>query len=104
MRRLAVLTLVLLAGISLSCGGGVFFVSTNGNGVSFFSASGTVSTVQLTIIDGRQVTIITLLNNGAAQTFDFCGDTVHQFPVDAFVTVSFTSNGSCDAVDRVSIR
>jgi len=90
--------LVLFAAVlgALSCGGGTFFVSTGGNGVSFLSVSGTVSIVQLTLVNDGQVTVVTVLNDGTAQTLNFCGNVVQQFPSGAFVTITFVQNGSCN--------
>lgn len=101
MRHLA-LALVLFALIvgSLSCEG-VFFASSNGVGVLLLTTSGTVSIVQLTVINGCQVTVVTLLNTGQAQTFNFCGNVVGQFPYGAFVTVTFTKSSGCNSVSQV---
>jgi hypothetical protein len=104
MRHLAVLAILLLAGMALSCGGGVFFLSTSGHGTAFFSTSGTVSIVQLTIVDGHQVTVVTLLNNNASQAFHFCGNVANQFPVDSFVSVDFTEGSGCSTVTQVVIN
>ena len=102
MRRLAVavLFLALVVG-SLSCGGGTFFISTNGHDVTFLSVSGTVTIVRLTITSDGQVTVVTLVNSGDAQTLNFCGNMVGQFPTNTFVTVNFTHNGGCENVSQV---
>jgi hypothetical protein len=91
----------LLSGV-VSCGGGTFFISSNDHGVSFFTVSGTVSIVQVIIINGGQVTVVTLLNPGAAQTFNFCGNVAGQFPFGTSVTITFTQNGRCNTVLQVN--
>lgn len=103
MRRFAV-AVVLLALFSgaVACGGGTFFISASNEGVTFFTVSGTVSIVQLTIINGGQFTVVTLLNMGTAQTFTFCGNVVAQFPMNTPVKVDFKRNGSCDIVLQVT--
>jgi ABC-type uncharacterized transport system permease subunit len=101
MRRLAVaLVVVALVGALVGCGGGVLFVSGRSEfGRSEFAASGFVSIVHLTIIDGNaQITVVTLLNSGTAQTLTFCGNVVAQFPSDAFVTVTFRQASGCNTV------
>jgi hypothetical protein len=87
---------------AIACGGGTFFVSATEEGVSFFAVSGSVSVVQLTVINGGQVTVVTLLNTGAAaQTFTFCGNVVAQFPTNTFVTVTYQSSVGCNTVIQV---
>jgi hypothetical protein len=102
MRRLAVAVVVvaLLSG-AVACGGGTAFISVTNGGVTFLAVSGTVSLVQVTIIDGGQVTIVTLTDAGNAQTFNFCGNVAAQFPSDAFVKVNYRHNGGCDTVLQV---
>jgi hypothetical protein len=102
MRRFATAIIVVaLLSVAVSCGGGTLFISATDNGVSFFAVSGTVSIVQLTIVNGSQVTVVTLIGSGTAQTFNFCGNVVSQFPSNAFVNVSYSQNGVCDTVVQV---
>jgi hypothetical protein len=104
MRRFAVVVFVLIAGLALSCGGVVFFVSTDGHNVSVFSASGTVSIVQLTVSNGNQFTVVTLFNTTGAQTFNFCGNVVNRFPMNASVTVNFTNRNGCSSINTIIIN
>jgi DUF4097 and DUF4098 domain-containing protein YvlB len=97
------ITVIALASGAVACGGGIFFISTSDDGVIFFTASGTVSVVQLTIINGSQVTVVTLIDTGAAQTFNFCGNVVAQFPTNTFVKATYRHNGDCDSVMHVAI-
>jgi len=102
MRRVAVsIVVVTLITLTLACGGGTFFISATNNGVSFFAISGTVSVAQVTFVDGGQVTIVTLLGTGTAQTFNFCGNVASQFPPNTFVTVNYKHNVGCDTVVKV---
>ncbi len=73
-----------------------------GGRTDFPVVSGTVSIVHLTIIDGNvQVTAVTLINSGSAQTINFCGNVVSQFPVNTLVTVTFTQTSSCNTVVKL---
>jgi hypothetical protein len=106
MRHFAVLLLTIVcACVLLSCAGGAFFLSTGNNGSTVVSTSGTVSIVQLTTTDGgTQVTVVTLLNVGTAQTLPFCGDVVHQFPTNTSVTVNFNPGTVCNTTVQVTIN
>lgn len=103
MRRFAG-TIVVIALVSggVVCGGGIFYISTGDGGVIYFTASGTVSVVQLTIINGGQVTVVTLIDLGTAQTFNFCGNVVAQFPANTLVTATYKHNGGYDSVVDVT--
>lgn len=60
------------------------------------SVSGTVSIVHLVVTDsGVQVTVVTLLQTGGPQDFQFCGNLSPQFPMNADVTVRFTPGSVC---------
>ncbi len=99
MRRLAVAVVIALLVQVVGCGGGTVSIS----GQTQFAASGTVSIVHLTIVDGNvQVTAVTLISSGSAQTLNFCGNVVSQFPSNAFVIVTYTQGSSCNTV--VTIR
>jgi hypothetical protein len=89
----------------LACGGGTFFLSTGTHGATFLTTSGTVSIVQLTVVNGNvQVTAVTLIANGFASTSNFCGNVVNQFPMQTFVTVNFNSGTSCNTVVAVFVN
>jgi hypothetical protein len=104
MKRL--LSLVVLSSLLLSGCGAVFVGGAlNGNTVT---ASGTVSIVHLTFAsDGNggsvTITVVTLLQTDGAQTLTFCGSQVSQFPMQAFVTTSFTSGSTCSNLLTVTI-
>ncbi len=96
MRRYAILVAVVaLLSMALACGG-VFF--------GYFTFSGSVSVVQFAVIDGDDVTIVTLIGSGNNQTIHFCGNVVSQFPPDAFVTVNYRQNGGCYSLLQIVIR
>ncbi len=100
MRRLAVAVAVAVLVVQLAaCGDGTVVV---GARTDFPAVSGTVSIVHLTIINGGvQVTAVTLINSGSAQTLNFCGNVVSQFPSNAFVTVAYTQGTPCNTVIKV---
>ena len=71
------------------------------------TTSGTVSIVQLSAVSGGggtsvQVTVVTLLQPGTAQTTTFCGSQVGQFPMNAFVTATFNPGPSCASLVSVT--
>ncbi len=105
MRRVAVRFLLpALVCFALSCGGGTFFFSTNGSGISFVAVSGTVGTAQLSTLNTGQITVVTLFNDGIEQTFTFCDNVVGLFPSNVFVTVRFAQNGACENVVQVNVN
>jgi len=88
-----------------SCGGvtagGFFF-----NPVS--TISGEVSIVQITVVSGPngtsvQVTAVTFINNGSANSMNFCGNVAKEMPVGSFVTVSFNPGSACGSVISVQV-
>ncbi len=88
MRVLLALALIPLLGC-----GATFFVGGNTNPGA---AAGTVSIVQLTVVDGNvHATVVTLVANGTANTLTFCGNNSSQFPMNSFVQVSFTPAQPC---------
>lgn len=101
MLRLCLLPVVLFALLLTSCGQ-VFvgaFSNPGGSTVTF----GTVSIVQITVIDGNGiVTIVTLINTGVGNQFTFCGDQRSQFPMDRLVSVTFTPGPPCANIVQVS--
>src|SRR5512142_572109 len=95
------LTVVALFSGAVACGGGTFFISASDDGVSFFAVSGMVSVVHLTIINGGQVTVVTLIDTGRTQTMSFCGNVVAQFPSNTFVKAIYKHGSGCDIVLQV---
>ncbi|HEX8926035.1 MAG TPA: hypothetical protein VF786_09600 [Terriglobales bacterium] len=93
MRRYFTIVAVLAMVVAAVGCGGVFF--------GFFTFSGTVSTVQIAVIDGDQVTIVILNDSGTSQTFHFCGNVVSRFSTNAFVTVNYRQNGNCYSLVEV---
>jgi hypothetical protein len=103
MRRLPIIVVVLTIFVgAVACGGGTFFISSSDNGVSFVAISGTVDGTQVAIVDGNQITIVTLIDTGSSKTYNFCGNVTSQFPTDAFVRVRYRHNAGCDTVLQVS--
>ncbi len=96
MRPLLALLLVSLLG----CGGTVFVSGATGSAAS---AAGTVSIVQLTVVDGKvNATVVTLVANNNARTLTFCGNNTSLFPVNSLVQVNFTSAQPCISAFQVS--
>jgi len=99
---LLVLSSLLLAG----CGAIVVRGALNPGGT--VTASGVVSVVRLTFAADDKgssitVTVVTLVQSGAAQDLTFCGSQVSQFPMDTFVTAKFTAGSSCSTLLNVSL-
>jgi Na+/proline symporter len=85
------------------CGGISAFVATDGHQATVVSASGTVSIVHLTVVNGNTtVTAVTLLNSGASTT-NFCGNLVDRFPLDTFVNVNFNPGSACGTVVAITV-
>jgi len=85
---------------TFGCGGTSFLISPS-NGTIFFT-SGTVTFVQVGIVNGNQVTMVTMTNAENAQTFNFCGDLVSQFPMNSFVTASYKQGNGCEIVVQIA--
>jgi len=89
--------LVFVLGL-VGCGGVSFQANTlPSNAVT---ASGLASIVQLTAVsDGNgtliNVTVVTLTQAGAAQTFTFCGTQSSLFPMNQTIRVSFVPAENC---------
>ncbi len=95
MRALVALALIPLIGC-----GGTFFI---GGSITPASVSGTVSILQLTVVNGNvNVTIVTLVANGAASNLTFCGHDSSMFPMNTFVQVTFTPAQPCISSFSVS--
>lgn len=100
--RTVAIALIMMA--SAGCGGFAGFVSTDGHQATVVSTSGTVSIVQLTVVNGNTtVTAVTLLNSGFATTTNFCGNVVNRFPVDAFVNVNFNPGSACASFVAITV-
>ncbi len=89
--------LVLLLGL-VGCGTVTFRANTLSN--TPISVSGFVSIVQLTAVgDGNgtmiNVTVVTLAQQGSAQTLTFCGTQSSLFPLDQNVRATFVPGPSC---------
>lgn len=90
--------LVLLLAL-MGCGGTVTF---SGNTLpnNSVTVSGFVSIVQLTAVgDGNgsliNVTVVTLAQQGTAQTLTFCGAQSNLFPIDSNVRATFVPGANC---------
>ena len=99
---LAVLASLFLAG----CGGTVQIGAAFIPGTSI--VNGTVSVVQLGVVSGSngtsvQVTVVTLLQVGMAQTFTFCGAQAGQFPLNTSVSATFKPGTTCGTLVSVSV-
>lgn len=100
MRRIVALICLVLIALSTGCGTGAFFVSAGGTGANIIIVSGTCTGVQLVSIVGPggafiTATAVTLFNNGLNSSFNFCGNLVHQFAINNFMTIHFTNGPSC---------
>ncbi len=101
MLRLCLLSLVLASLLLTSCG--QVFVSAFSHPGSSTVFIGTVSIVQITVIDGNVlVTFVTLINGGVGNGFTFCGDQRNQFPMDQLVSATFTPGTPCANIIQVS--
>ena len=98
MKRL--LVLLVLASLTLAGCGGTVVVRGALNPGGTVTTSGTVSIVHLSFTSDSQgntvqVTVVTLLQPGTAQTLTFCGSQVAQFPMDITVSAKFVPGDSC---------
>lgn len=63
------------------------------------SATGTVSSVHLSVIGGDvQVTFVALRSNGFSNQLGFCCNHVAQFPMNTSVTVNFYPGQDCNQI------
>jgi hypothetical protein len=93
--------LMIVALLAMLPGCGATFV---GGAVNFTSVTGTVSIVRLTASgDGTQFTFVTLVQTSGSQDLNFCGNVVHQFPMNTMVTAKFTPGTPCNSVVSVVI-
>ena len=72
----------------------------------FHSASGTVSSVQVSTVGGSGgssvvVTFVTLQASGSSSQFTFCGDAASRFPLHTSVTVDFNPGQDCNVISAV---
>jgi len=97
-----VLAFALLASLC-GCGSKLFIRGAINTG----TVSGTVSTVEITtVIDNGTsvtVTLVAFLQNGTSSSVNFCGDQQAQFPLDQFVTASFTTAPPCASIVEIVI-
>jgi hypothetical protein len=101
MLRLCLVSLVLACLLLTSCG--QVFVSAFSHPGSSTVFVGTVSIVQITVIDGNVlVTVVTLINGGIGNDFTFCGDQRNQFPMDQLVSATFSPGTPCANIVQVS--
>jgi hypothetical protein len=101
MLRLCLFSLLLASLLLTSCG--QVFVSAFSHPGSSTVFIGTVSIVQITVIDGNVlVTFVTLINGGVGNGFTFCGDQSNQFPIDQLVSATFTPGTPCATIIQVS--
>ena len=104
MRRLLSLTLG-FALLAAWCGcGSKFFIR---GAINTGSVSGTVSAVELNIVSDNgtsvSVTLVTFLQSGMSNSMNFCGDQRGLFPLEQFVSASFTMTPACASIVQVSI-
>jgi hypothetical protein len=101
MLRRCLLSVVLASLLLTSCG--QVFVSAFSHPGSSTVFVGTVSIVQITVVDGNvMVTAVTLINNGVGNDFTFCGDQRDQFPMNRLVSATFTPGTPCANIIQVS--
>jgi hypothetical protein len=101
MLRLCLVSLVLACLLLTSCG--QVFVSAFSHPGASTVFVGTVSIVQITVIDGNVlVTVVTLINGGIGNDFTFCGDQRNQFPMDQLVSATFSPGTPCANIVQVS--
>lgn len=101
MLRLCLLSVILVSLLLTSCG--QVFVSAFSHPGSSTVFIGTVSIVQITVIDGDvMVTAVTLVNDGVGNDFTFCGDQRNEFPMNQLVSATFTSGTPCANIIQVS--
>jgi hypothetical protein len=101
MARLPALFLLLLALlVSAGCGYVAVFGAINPGTQTVI---GVVTIVQFQYVNGSaSVTVVTLADNGAAQTLPFCGDQRPFFPMNQAVRASFTPGNNCNTLVAVS--
>jgi len=86
---------------SISCGD-IFVGGALNSGTQ--TVAGAVSIVQVSATSGgTSITVVTLMQSGAADTLTFCGDQRRRFPVDQVVRVTFSAGSSCDSVIAILI-
>ncbi len=87
--------------LSASCGD-IFVQAALNSGTE--TAAGVVSIVQFSATSGgTSITVVTLMQSGAANTLTFCGDQRTRFPGDQAVHVTFTPGSSCGGVIVIMI-
>jgi hypothetical protein len=107
MKFLSALACFSLILVLTACGGTVHVGGFINTGAS--SASGTVSLVHLSVVSDSngtsvQVTAVTLVQIGGAQTFTFCGSHAGQFPMNSIVKASFNPGTPCFTLVAVEAK
>ncbi len=101
MRIFGLSCLILPVLLLSSCGNFTFRGAINTNSQT---ASGLVSFVNLTFVNGDvQVTIVTLQNSIGSSNFTFCGNQTSQFPMNNQVQATFTTAQPCSNLLHVVI-
>jgi hypothetical protein len=97
--RLLLRISVFLALLFATACGDVFI----GGAIRTSTFQGTVSSLQLQMNGGVQVTLVTFEQSGSPVAFSFCGDQTNLFPVAQTVTVKFNPGLTCATVVSVVI-
>ena len=98
---LSILLVFVVLALSASCGD-IFVRGALNSGTE--TAAGVVSIVQFSSTNGgTSITVVTLMQSGAANTLTFCGDQRRRFPVDQALHVTFTPGSSCGSVIAIMI-
>jgi hypothetical protein len=102
------LAVFLSAILSLGCAAcGYTFVGASWNGGGTQNTSGLIVIVHFSSVPNQgtfvAVTFVTLLQNGSATTFPFCGDQSSQFPMNQFVSATFMPGQPCNQIVTVVI-
>lgn len=102
MRLLSFILVFVLTLVQVACGGFVAIGDFDDGNAKIIVVSGTVTGAQLgnVVVGGgfTQVTIVTLFSSGTSQTFNFCGNSLGQFPMNSFVQVNFNPGAGCNSI------
>jgi len=99
-RLLAALLVITFILFCLGCGD-VFVGGAIQPGAS--SINGFVSVLQISVVNGRTVTFVTFLANGASSTLGFCGDQRRRFPMNHNVRTEFHPGNPCNDIVTIVI-
>jgi len=100
MLRLLFLSVILSCLLLTSCG--QVFVGAFSHPGGATVVTGTVSIVQITVIDGNVLVTFVTLINGTGNDFTFCGDQHNQFPTNQLVSATFNPGAPCATLIQVS--